>query len=164
MVLLLIGLVTIAAIAGGLLLARVPFIWTRFIAPAASLPPYNLELSAAPEPSFPRWNRARIVAGGLLTIVLRPATPVEGPIEARAFLDLGDRAFRPFAIHFDRATHGTLIARQRPLPTEAGAGRIQIAILLGRPGSLPPDPATAERLPASADWALLDGEVEIDPR
>lgn len=152
-----------STLVSGVLFMRLASSRAPFHEVATALPAYNLELSTVPEPAFPRWNRARLRRDDALTIVARPATPVEGPIEARAFLDTGDGHLQSFPISFQQTASGALIARRWPIPTIIGPGRFGLTVLVGRPASLPSDATAAQTASPSADWLVLEGTIEISP-
>jgi len=130
------------------------------------LPAYGLEMSTDPALQNRGLTSVRVTPGSLLTLVLRPAENVVGPINARAFLSsngaLGGR-WQPWAVHLDRADSGAfaLRARVRDLPGLA-PGRWQVAFLVGRPSSLPSEPGGVKRGEAHAGWHLLEGEIEME--
>jgi hypothetical protein len=119
-------------------------LWSRGRAPAP-LPDYSLALLAGGaagqrtlEPQANAEIRAR--AGGILDVVARPATRVDGPIDATAFLVHDGRA-SPWTATIETTPEGS--ARVRgvlPAETPLASGVWSLAVLIAPAGSLPGDP------------------------
>lgn len=134
-----------AAVGSALAAAAVLVLLLR---PAAHqpLPEYALDVAGGEQIMRSAGEQSEIVLGpgSLVRLVLRPAKPVEGPIEARTFVATadGDESIRAVALATDASEVGAL---RVDLPGDVlvkvfpeGAARVIVAI--GRPGTLPDSP------------------------
>lgn len=117
--------------------AAVALMLTRPHAPGATLPAYALALSGGeaidrgePDATLPVLRR-----GSRLTLTLRPATPVRGPVEARAFLvQAGRTVALDAALQLSADGAVRLVARV----AEVSPGDAEIVAVIARPGALGP--------------------------
>ncbi|WP_437730065.1 hypothetical protein [Sorangium sp. So ce1335] len=100
-----------------------------------------------------------------LEITLRPATRVEGPLEVRAFL-IRDGGARPWDVKVELSSQGAarIAGDRKTLFRGVPAGHLEIALAIGRPGSLPAGPEDvlrAPRLGPPPGYRLLRREIRL---
>ncbi|XXY45103.1 hypothetical protein WME91_34385 [Sorangium sp. So ce269] len=103
--------------------------------------------------------------GSRLEVALRPATRVEGPLEVRAFL-IRDGEARPWDVKVELSSQGAarIAGDREALFQGVPAGRFQIALAIGRPGSLPAGPEDvlrALKLGETPGFRLLQREIRL---
>ncbi|WP_438007561.1 hypothetical protein WME89_01790 [Sorangium sp. So ce321] len=103
--------------------------------------------------------------GSRLEISLRPATRVEGPLEVRAFL-IRDGEAHPWDVKIELSRQGAarIAGDREALFQGVPAGRFQIALAIGRPGSLPTGPEDvlrALKLRETPGVRLLQWEIRL---
>ncbi|WP_437756332.1 hypothetical protein [Sorangium sp. So ce1389] len=136
------------------------------------VPPYAVAVSggdqtmrAAPDAAPEDGQATSIGPGSRLEITLRPATRVEGPLEVRAFL-IRDGEARPWDVKVELSSQGAarIAGDSEALFQGVPAGRFQIALAIGRPGSLPAGPEDvlrALKLGETAGFRLLQREIRL---
>lgn len=155
-------IVALAVGAAGLWLQIVPAAWSILTPPrTAPLPPYELELSNSVSPEAPRGLATRLGIDAILTATLRPARPVEGPVQARAFLSRA-AVTKLWAVPLD--SHDGLFVLRAPVRELPGIepGHWRVSFVVGRPRAMPPSLSAARERPSDADWRLLEGDVDVD--
>lgn len=147
----------LAALAAGVLL----FVLPR--SGAAPVPDYALSFSGeqAVRADVPEAEVPRVGPGSRFTVLLRPQRAVEGKVEARAFLVRPGEA-RAWSPRLEVSEEGAVrIQGEGAALASVSPGEWTLAVVVGRPGSLPDEPREvqslieARRAPESAEWRLL---------
>ncbi|TKD05045.1 hypothetical protein [Polyangium fumosum] len=133
------------------LAALVAFVWLARNDAGPPLPAYALAVEGGDRPfraDTPSPDEPRLAPGSRLSLSIRPAADVLGAVEARAY-SIRDGVVAPSRPRIEIAASGAMLVtgtREELFP-DVGPGRLQIVILVGRPGTLP------EHTPAAAELA-----------
>lgn len=148
----------LAALAAGVLL----FVLPR--SGAAPVPDYALSFAGeqAVRADVPEAEVPRVGPGSRFTVLLRPQRAVEGKVEARAFLVRPGEARAWSPQRLEVSEEGAVrIQGEGAALASVPPGEWTLAVVVGRPGSLPDEPREvqslieARRAPESAEWRLL---------
>lgn len=128
------------------------------------LPPYSLGVQAGstaqPLESPREGIPIQIQERSHLSLVLRPLTPVAGPLEIRAYLPDGNR----WPMLFQRHPGGVFSLNER-IDTHwtLGPGTHDLLFLIGRPTALPKDPYEIPKGHGGVGWQALSLRVQLEP-
>ncbi|WP_437623104.1 hypothetical protein [Sorangium sp. So ce1151] len=122
-------------------------------------------LRSAPDAAPEEGQETSVGPGSRIEVALRPATRVEGPLEVRAFL-IRDGEARPWDVKVELSSQGAarIAGDREALFQGVPAGRYQVAIAIGRPGSLPAGPEDvlrALKLGENPGFRLLRREIRL---
>ena len=122
-------------------------------------------MRAAPGDAPADGQATSVGPGSTLEITLRPATRVDGPLEVRAFL-VRDGEARPWDAKVELSSQGAarIAGDRETLFQGVPAGRYEIALAIGRPGSLPAGPEDvlrALKLGETPGFRLLRREIRL---